>query len=222
MREMNRSDYSKIVLVDDCKLFRQGIRLILEKENNVEIVGEASNPENLFKLLDTTKIDLIVISLLLPKKSVLAICEKMTKNYSGIPFLILTVRPIENAILECVMNVAHGLIWKDGSPEQLMEAIRTITSGERYLSPESLITTQVIQHAYNEHSNSHDFNELSNREQEVLKLFAEGLSYKEIGLNLGISPRTVESHKNNILAKLNLTNVNEMIKYAIKHGLILL
>ena len=120
-----------------------------------------------------------------------------------------------------MINGAKGIIWKDSTSDQLLEAVDTILAGDRYLNiPEALITKQVIQHAYEEHSGEYNFDDLTNREQEVLKHFARGLSYKEIGLSLGISPRTVESHKNNILAKLDLSSVNEMIKYAIKHNLI--
>jgi DNA-binding NarL/FixJ family response regulator len=218
---MKQSKKNNTVLVDDCLLFREGIKLILDKKSNLTIAGEVSDLENLNFILDSTEINLIVISLLLPHKSVIDICKNLSKNYPNIPFLILPVGPLEYTVLECVINGARGIIWKDSTSGQLLEAIDTILAGDRYLNiPEALITKQVIQHAYHDHLGEHNFDELTNREKEVLKHFAKGLSYKEIGYSLGISPRTVESHKNNILAKLDLSSVNEMIKYAIKHSLI--
>ncbi|MCY1722359.1 response regulator transcription factor [Prolixibacteraceae bacterium Z1-6] len=211
----------KIFIVDDYNIYREGLKLLLETKAKFEVIGEASTPQYLFLQLEEKKPDVIILNLLLPKDSVINICHKLYKEFPNIYFIIIAVSLTEHAVLECVINGARGILSKDSTSEQLIEAINVVASGERYLNiPEPEITKQVIQHAYIKHSEDHDFRDLSSREQEVLKLFAKGLSYKEIGENLNISPRTVESHKNNILAKLNLNSVNEMIKYAIKHNLI--
>lgn len=212
---------AKLLIVDDYTIFRKGLKLILENNENFEVVGEALNSNELFKLMENEKPDAIVVNLMLPQKHVVAISKKLNKKYPDIPFILLTFGAAEIVVLECVINGASGILWKESTPEQLFEAIETVVAGERYLDiPESKITSKIIQHAQNTGAGDHDFSKLSEREQEVLKLFAEGDSYKVIGEKLNISPRTVESHKNNILSKLNLHSVVEMVRYAIKYKLV--
>ena len=211
----------KLLIVDDYNIFRNGLKLILENHENFEVAGEASNPEELFKILENIKPDVIVLNLMLPQKHIFSITKKLGNKYPEIPFVLLTVGADEFIILECVINGAHGILWKESTSEQLIEAINTVAAGERYLNiPESKMVSQIIKHARIDKFGEQRFSEISEREQDVLKLFAKGYSYKKIGEELNISPRTVESHKNNILSKLNLQSVTEMIKYAIKHNLI--
>ena len=211
----------KLLIVDDYNIFRSGLKLILEKHKNFEIIGEASNSNELFKQLENIRPDVIVLNLMLPQKQIFSITRKLFKTYPDIPSVLLTVGADELIILDCVVNGARGILWKESTTEQLIEAINTVAAGERYLDiPESKITAKIIQHAQNSQSKNRDFSELSEREQQVLKLFAEGLSYKTISEQLNISTRTVESHKNNILTKLELNTVVDMVKYAIKHSLI--
>ena len=211
----------KLLIVDDYNIFRSGLKLILESHKNFEVVGEALNSDELFKILENIRPDVIVMNLMLPQKHIFSITKKLSKKYPDIPFVLLTVGADEFIILECVINGASGILWKESTAEQLITAINTVASGERYLDiPESKITAKIIQHAHNNNFQNHDFSELSEREQQVIKLFAEGHSYKTISEQLNISTRTVESHKNNILTKLELNSVVDMVKYAIKHNLI--
>ncbi|MGQ7870105.1 response regulator [Sunxiuqinia sp. sy24] len=212
---------TKILIVDDYNIFRQGLKLLLENHEDFKVVGEALNANDLFEILKQTEPDIIVMDLMLPQKSVIAISKKLNREYPNIPLLIITVNTIEYAILQCVINGARGLIWKNNTPEELILAIETIVAGERYFEiPESAMVSQVIQHAQLVLPEVHHFIEISDRELEVLKLIADGNSYKTIGEILHISPRTVESHKNNILSKLKLNSTTDLIKYAIKHQLI--
>jgi two-component system response regulator NreC len=212
---------TKILIVDDYSIFRRGLKLLLEKHSNFKVVGEALNFDDLFDLLKKVKPDVIVMDLMLPQKTVIKISKKLSREYPEIPFLIITVSAIEYTIMECIINGARGIVWKESSPEDLINAINTVASGERYFEiPESRMVTQVFQHMQNSLHDKNDFTEISEREQEVLTYFAKGYSYKQIGEKLSISPRTVESHKNNILSKLNLHSTAELIKYAIKHNLI--
>lgn len=210
-----------IIIVDDYRVFREGLKLILEKTSDFELVGEASEPEELFHLLETTRPHVILLSLLLPAKHIVNISEQLERNFPDIYLIVLAVNAADYTLLDCVIHGARGIIWKETSPAQLVEAIKSVSAGERYLTiPETQMAKQVISHAYFKHADENDPKVLSSREQEVVKWFAKGLSYKEIGKQLGISPRTVESHKNNILSKLNLNSVNEMLSYAIKHRII--
>ena len=210
----------EIILVDGFNIFGKGLQLLIERgdEFNVRV---ASSSEELFLLLDVQKPDVVIINLLLPRAEVVSICKKINTEHARLNFIVIAAKDDEYTVLECVFNGAKGVIWSDTTSEELTEAIKKVISGDRYLKiPESQILKQVVQHAYEKHWDESKLHELSSREEEVLKLFVKGLSYKEIAANLTISPRTVESHKNNILSKLELSSVNEMIKYAIKHGLI--
>ncbi len=207
---------TKILIVDDYNIFRKGLKLILEKCNTLKVVGEALNSDELFKLLETIKPDLIVMNLMLPHHAVVEISKKLSKDYPTIPFILITARKIESTLLGCIMNGARGVVWKDSSPTELIRAIKTVASGENYfIIPES----RMLNHAA-QHSTLKNDTRISFREQQVLKLIANGYSYKEIGSKLNISPRTVESHKNNILVKLDLHSVTDLIKYAIRSNLI--
>lgn len=211
----------KVLLVDDYNIFRSGLKHILQEREDIEIIGEVSGPEELTSILKNRKTDVIVLNLMLPARKVISISKRLSKNHPRIPFILLTFGANEYLILECLIKGASGILWKESTTEQLVDAIKTVVKGQKYLNiPESKITSNILQHARNNHFDIHDFSELSEREQQVLTLFAEGYSYKYIADQLNISPRTVESHKNNILSKLELETTIDMVKYAIKHGLI--
>lgn len=213
---------TKILIIDDYNILRAGIKLLLEKYDNFNVVGEVSNPEELLKKLETQESDIIVMNLMLPAKSVVKISKILNEKYSQIPYIILAVNASEYLILECVINGARGIIWKENSSDDLAHTIESVISGERFLNiPESYLVARTIDHAQKLSGNwPLKVDEISNREQEVLSLIAKGYSFKKIADQLHISPRTVESHKNNILSKLDLNSTAEMIQYAINHNLL--
>lgn len=212
---------TKILIVDDYHIFRRGLKLILEKEDDFSVVGEASDSNELFRILEIITPDVIVMDLMLPQKTVISISRQLHKKYPEIPFIIITVNAIEYTILECVINGASGIIWKENTVEQLLAAIRLVVSGERYFEvPESMVVNKVLHHLKGDDLSKLNVNGISDRETEVLILLAEGYSYKEIGDRLEISPRTVETHKNNTLSKLGLQSIPDLVKYAIKNNLI--
>jgi len=211
----------KILIVDDYNIFRNGLKLLIESNSAMQVTGEVSNQSELFKMIEIKQPDVVVIALALAENQVINFIKRLVNEYSSIPFVLLIFNAEEPLILECIKLGTKGILWKNSTPEQLIEAIETVASGGIFLNvPESKIKSKIIRHAYNNHPNSFDFTTLSERETEVLVLFGEGLSYKEIADKLNISPRTVESHKKNILSKLKLHSIADMIKYAIKHDLI--
>lgn len=212
---------TKILIVDDYNIFRKGLKLLIEGYENFEVVGEASGATDLFILLKEVVPDVIVMDIMLPQKSVISISKKLHREYPKIPFIITTVNVIEYTILECVINGASGFLWKESTPDELITAIRTVASGQRFFKiPVSNLPVADTGYNHKELIQEVKFPELSERELEVLKNFAEGLSYRQIAQKMNISPRTVESHKNNILEKLNLKSTVDLIKYAIKNHLI--
>lgn len=212
---------TKILIIDDYNIFRRGLKLLLEKNNDFEVVGEALNGKELFELLEKVKPDVIVMDVMLPEKSVVSIAKKLNKEFPFIPFIIITVSVIEHTILECIMNGAKGLIWRESTPEELIHAIKIVASGGSYLQVSNFVNNipENNSPAGKEFLNGHR-SQLSDREIEILKLIARGFSYKQIAKKLFISPRTVEAHKSNILSKLGLKSKAQAIHYALKNNLI--
>ena len=121
------------MIIDDYSVFRAGIRLLLERYPCFQVIGEVATPDDLFQLLEEIRPGVIVMNLMLPIASVVSIAKKLHTHYSGIPLVILAVNASEYAILECVIEGARGIIWKENSPEDLKNAIETVISGERFL-----------------------------------------------------------------------------------------
>ena len=211
----------KVWLVNDCLILRKGLKVILEKEIDMEVSGEAANSSELFTMLEKDQPDIIVMDLILDHTAVISLTKKVHHEYPLIPILILTIYGHENTALECIINGVNGIIGKENTPEELLQAIRTVASGETYFAgSDSNILALVFQYARSLREDSLMMPELSQREKEVLVLIAKGNSCKQIGQVLNISSRTVESHKNKVLSKLQLHSITDLTKFAIKNNLI--
>ncbi len=211
-------DKIKIILVDDHSLVRDGIKSILQTEENIEIVGEASNFDELQVFLQNKKCDMVVLDISLPDISGIKICSILREEHPEINVLILSMYINEEFIFNALQAGAKGYLPKNTNKRELLNAVRAINNGEEYFSNEisEIILKSYVNKVQNKKDVS-DSSELSKREKEVLVLFAEGLSNTEISDKLYISVRTVESHKNHIMQKLQLKNTVDLIKYAIKN-----
>jgi two-component system response regulator NreC len=208
----------KILIVDDHKILRKGLKLILNKKQGYRVVGEAEYATELFSGIAMSSPDLLIISNSLPSVELETIFQKLKEEYS-IPFICLIVNLRQPGILECVKSGAGGILGKNNTVDQIFKAIDVVISGEKYIDGRvSKITSKILHH--DDNYDKRNFTGLSDRETDVMKLFAKGYSYKEIGIQLHISPRTVETHKNNILSKLGLVSLADMIIYAIRNELI--
>jgi len=215
-----RKNTVKVIIVDDNRIYRKGLKSIINRKAGFQVTGEAEGVQELSLALENYKTDVIIISVFIGASEQERIFS-LLRNRNQFPFICFGLNNTQAGILGCIRNGASGILKKENSTDHLFEAIKTVIKGDQYFNgPVSRITSKIIQHAHNEHYNSHDFSGLSEREIEVLKLFANGFTYKEIGEKLFISPRTVETHKNNILSKLNLVTLVDLVKYAIVHELI--
>ncbi len=208
----------KIILVDDHSLVRDGIKSILQTEENIEIVGEASNFDELQVFLKNRKCDIVVLDISLPDVSGIKICSILRESHPDIKVLILSMYINEEFIFNALQAGAKGYLPKNTNKKELLAAVKAIFTGNEYFSTE--ISEIILKSYVNKVQNKKDVNtseELSKREKEVLILFAEGSSNSEISDKLFISVRTVESHKNHIMQKLQLKNTVDLIKYAIKN-----
>lgn len=211
----------KVFLVDDHQIVRDGIRSIIEDQPDIYIIGEASSGEEMMQKLDAALPDIILLDISLPNKNGLEYISDIKARHWYIRILILSMYVNNDYIFNAIRAGAHGYLPKDTSKEELLAAIRLICEGGEYFGKK-------IQHAIiqsflsmaRQQENSQDKPQLTVRELEILKLFAEGYSNKEIADKLFISVRTVESHKNHIMQKFGFKNTVEMLKYAIKNKIV--
>ncbi len=215
----------RLILVDDHQLVRTGIANLLTGEAGFEIIGEAADSKDLFELLKQSQPEIIVLDIALPGMSGIEITKKLHNNFPGIRILILSMHTTEEFIFNAINSGARGYLPKNTSRKELIEAINAIHRGEEYFaeSISNVILKSYIKKAKSDSAeDENNENLLSKREIEVLKLFAEGMTNQEIADKLFISIRTVESHKNHIMARLELKTTVDLVKFAIRNNIVLL
>ncbi len=215
-------DLIKVVLIDDHQIVRDGIKALLYDEPGIEIVAEAKCGENLSELIDETKPDVILMDISLPGKSGIELCKDLIQRNIQAKVLILSMYLNEDFILNAIKAGAKGYLPKNTSKPELVNAIKAINEGEEYFSESvsEIILKSYMKNIKQKEEKANMLDTLSKREIEILKLFAEGLTNKEIADQLCISIRTVESHKTHIMQKLHIKSTVDLIKYAIKNKII--
>lgn len=212
----------KIILTEDHQILRDGVKALIAS-GNIEIIGEASSGKELWRLLENHKPDIILMDISLPDTSGIELTRMLTDRFPQIKVLILSMYSDESFINQSIKAGAKGYLHKNTTREEMLIAIDTIYSGNDFYSDNisKIILKSYIEKAKNGvEENINPYEILSKREIEILKMFAEGHINKEIAERLFISIRTVESHKNHIMQKLNLKTQVELVKYAIRHNLI--
>ncbi len=210
----------RIILVDDHQIIRDGIKALLAGFEEVRIIAEAGSAEECLQSLRFHQADLALVDISLPGISGLKLTEELSALYPAMKVLILSMHLNETYISTAFKAGALGYLAKNTTRDELITAIREVASGNKYVGKE---VSEVITQGYIRRAQAEDQPEdelLSKREIEILRLSAEGLGNKEISDKLFISVRTVESHKNHIMQKLNLKSPVEMVKFALKKGLI--
>lgn len=212
----------KIILTEDHQILRDGVKVLIASEN-IEIVGEAASGAELWKLLENETPDLILMDISLPDISGIELTREITHKKPEIKVLILSMYTDESFINQAIKAGAKGYLHKNTTREEMLTAIDSVYQGSDFYSEN---ISKVILKSYidkaklksDEIANPKEI--LSKREIEILKMFADGYINKEIADRLFISIRTVESHKNHIMQKLNLKTQVELVKFAIKHNLV--
>lgn len=209
----------RIVLADDHVMFRQGIKNILEKDKDLEVIGEVSDGLKLLELLKKVTPDMVILDISMPNLRGIEATKEIKMISQGIKVLILSMHKDKEYVYHAISAGAEGYLLKEDAHTELFAAIEKIRQGEHYISPllsEDL--TQEFARTYHKGQLSKPFEPLTVREREILKLVAEGVPNKEIADLLFISVRTVENHRANIMRKLNISNTANLIKYAIRKG----
>lgn len=211
----------KVILVDDHQLVRDGIKALLAGMEGIEVTGEASSGNEMLALLNGNTPDVALLDISLPDISGIDLCRKIIAQYPEIKVLFLSMYTTEDYIFNAIKAGAKGYLPKNISRNELFNAVKEVSAGNEYYSEtiSNIILKSYIRKAKTPDDELQDSGELlSKRETEVLRCFAEGLSNPQIAEKLFISTRTVESHKNHIMQKLNLKTQVELLKYAIKNG----
>jgi DNA-binding NarL/FixJ family response regulator len=220
LSESGESKEITIVLADDHQVVRQGLRAILEGEHNLRVVGEAGNGLKATRLVERLRPDVLVLDLMIPGLSGLEVTRQLAKRSPKTRVVILSMHSDKSYVLEALRNGAAGYVLKDSSADELIKAVQEAAANRRYLSP-PLSDSAVDAYAQQGSATGTDsYDSLSSREREVFQLAAEGHTNKEIGKMLFISPRTVEIHRANMMAKLGLRTQTDLIRYALKRGII--
>ncbi len=212
----------RIYLTDDHKIVRDGIKSMLLGNKSIRVAGESGTGAGLLELMEKEIPDIVVLDLVLPDMSGVELTKILTSRYPAARILILSAEMDENIIVETIKNGAGGFLNKDVSGKEFIDAIMLVAEGECYFGQRisGIIYKSYINKIQHPGAPADTLQKLSEREKEIVNLLSEGLSFKEIGDRLFISPRTVENHKTNILEKLGLKNTIELVKYAIKQGII--
>ena len=212
----------KIILVDDHQIIRDGIKSLLQNESDISVIAEASDFIELNDYLNIKIPDIILLDISLPGISGIEITKIMKEKFPDIRIIILSMHINEEFIINAVQSGASGYLAKNTTKKELLDAIRHVYEKGEYYSPmiSNILAKSFIKTVKSDNKDKIDENLLSKREIEILKLFADGYSNKEIADKLFISTRTVESHKNHIMQKLNLKSPVEMLKFAIKNRIV--
>jgi two-component system response regulator NreC len=212
---------TRLLLVDDHAVVRSGLRMLLGSESDLEIVGEASTAAEAIDTAGAVAPDVILMDIGLPDLSGIDATREIKKRFPKVAIVALTIHEDEEYFFKMLDAGASGYVPKRAAPEELVTAIRAAASGEVYLYPSlaKLLVTDYLgqQHAPEEAAK---LDGLTDRERQVLQYLAEGTSNEEIAVSLVISPKTVERHRENIMRKLNLHSRAELVRYAIRKGII--
>jgi two-component system, NarL family, response regulator NreC len=211
----------RIILADDHTLFRQGIRTLIAAEQDMEIVGEASNGSEAVEKAAETRPDVVLMDIGMPGFSSFEATRQIRRNRPETKILFLTMYDDEDYLVEGMEVGGSAYVLKDSPAPQLVAAIRDIQRGGSYLSPRML--SQLVDDFRSRIKSTNRtprFATLTPREREVLKLLAEGNSTKEIASELNLSVKTVEAHKFNLMRKLDIHNKAQLVQYAIQKKII--
>jgi DNA-binding NarL/FixJ family response regulator len=210
----------RVLLCDDHTLFREGIKAILKDELSIEIVGEADNGRQAVALARHLHPDIVLMDIAMPDLGGFEATHRILRADPKTKVLILTMYEEEEVITRCLDAGASGYVLKDAPRAHLIHAIGVVNQGGQYLSSRALkkVVKQYVKGAKSAAATSYE--RLSDREREVLKLLADGLTLKEIAVRLVLSVKTVDAHKTNLMRKLDLHDRSELIKYAIQRKLI--
>jgi DNA-binding NarL/FixJ family response regulator len=206
----------QVVLADDHALVRAGIRALLERSDRVEVVGEAGDGQEALNLIKELQPDVVLLDLTMPGLSGFEVLKETSQNFPNVNMIVLSVHDSEEYAYHALQSGAVGYLPKSAASTELETAIEHVVRGEKYLSP-SISSAPLSERAP---AVPESITDLTPRQLEVLTLISEGSSTKDIARSLNISVKTVESHRSQLMERLNIHDVAGLTRYAIKKGLV--
>lgn len=208
----------RLFIVDDHAVLRRGLRALFQQEASLTVVGEAENGEQLLEQLPATPCDVVLLDLHMPGLDGLATTKRLRAEFPDVQVLVLSMVDNERAIGQVLAAGALGYILKNAGPDEILVAVRTVAAGRRFLCSELGLVMLDKVLAGTPEAPTKSTSVLSGRELEILRLVADGLTTAQIADKLFTSPRTVETHRQNIMEKIGAKNTAALVKLAVSQG----
>ena len=216
----------RVLLVDDHALVRAGMRALLERLPEMEVVAEASDGHEALHLISTHQPDVVLMDITMPGLNGLEATARVAKAFPHVGVIILSMHAVEEYVLRALQAGATGYLLKNAATVELVLAVKAVARGETYLSPaiSKYVIASYLQRIRSEREQSRGastpYEQLTSRQREILQLIAEGHTTKDIAQRLGISVRTVETHRTQTMERLDMHDVTGLVRYAIRTGLV--
>ncbi len=208
-----------IVVADDHGIVREGLRRLLESEPGFKVCSEAADGHEVLEQVARSKPDVVVLDITMPRLGGLETLEKIRSLHKEAKVILLSVHNEPSFIQSAISLGVDGYVLKNGPAAEIVTAIREVMNGGKYFSPS--VAREIVEQLRSPRRDSENpFSLLSGREREVLHLIADGLSAKEVAVELSISTKTVEAHRTSLMRKLGVRKATELVRYALRHGLI--
>jgi len=208
-----------IIVADDHGIVREGLRRLLESEPDFDVVGEAADGREVLEAVARSGPAIVVLDITMPRLGGLETLERLRSAHPDTKVILLSVHGDPPFVRSAIALGADGYVLKNGRAAEIVSAIRAVTNGGRYFSP--AVAREIVEQLRTPWPADEDpFSLLSGREREVLHLIAAGLSAKEVAVELSVSTKTVEAHRTSLMRKLGVRKATELVRYALRHGLI--
>jgi len=207
-----------VVLADDHVVIRDGLRRLLEE--HFTVVGETGDGLEVADLVEKLRPKVLILDIMMPGMNGAEVARLVSKRCPGTAILMLSMHADESYVLDSLRNGARGYVVKSAPPEELIEGVQTVAEGRHFLSSEVADRAAVAYAQQAKELPPDSFDTLTTRERQVLQLLAEGMTYAEAGERLGVSTRTVETHRANLARKLGLSKQTDLTRYAVRRGLV--
>ena len=202
-----------VLLVDDHKMVREGLALLIDRDPRLNVVGQCGDGLRVLGMVNQLKPQVVVLDIELPGLNGLDVCHEISKKHNSVAVLILTMHDDEVFVMRAVQSGAKGYLLKDAAAKKLSDGIVTIANGLPFFN-------KAIKRKPNGSLGGDIYDTLTLRERQVLQMIAEGKTSRQIAQNLHLAVKTVETHRTRLMGKLDIHNINALVKYAIKRGIV--
>jgi DNA-binding NarL/FixJ family response regulator len=210
--------FVKVALIDDHPIVRQGLRNLLQTEPSFQIVAEADDGITGLELVQRVRPDVLIVDLMMPGLNGLDLIKQVLKRLPRLRIVVLSMQSADSYVGEALQSGAAGYVLKETGPGEIIQAIKAVVAGDRYLSPK--LAGRVLDSSSGRKKIADPYDTLTPREREILHLIIEGHTNVQIAARLVLSPRTVELHRSRIMKKLDLHNQTDIFRYALERGIL--